>query len=126
MRADPIVEIQILAKRRTRIANAVIGAQIHLLVFHRPPQTLDEYVVPPSAAAIHVDGDAVLVQQPREGRTRELAALIRIENLRLAVARPAAAVPLPSTASSQNSASSVIDKRQAKTRRLNQSSTAVR
>ena len=37
----------------SRFANAVIGAQIHLFVFHRPPQTLDKYVVPPSAAAIH-------------------------------------------------------------------------
>jgi hypothetical protein len=26
-----------------------------LLVFHRPPQPLDEHVVPPGTAAIHAD-----------------------------------------------------------------------
>ena len=121
-----IVKSQVPAERSTRIAYAVIGPQVDLLVFHRAPQPLDEHVVSPGAAAIHADADRLVLQHPREGRAGELAALVGVEDLRFAVTRPAAAVPLPCTASRQNSASSVIDSRQASTRRLNQSSTAAR
>ena len=82
MRPPAIVEIQIPSKRRARIAHAVVGPQIHLLVLHRTPQPLDEHAVPPGAPPVQADRDTLRLQQPREGRAGELAALVGIENLR--------------------------------------------
>jgi hypothetical protein len=39
-----VVEGQITADRGARLGHAVIGAQVDLLVFDRPPQPFDEYV----------------------------------------------------------------------------------
>jgi hypothetical protein len=75
MWAFAIVEIQISAERGTRLADAVVGSQIHLLVFDRAPQPLDEDVVAPGAAAIHADRDRILQQQGGESPTGELTAL---------------------------------------------------
>ena len=46
---------------------------------------LHEDVVPPGAAAIHADRNRPLLQHPRERRAGELAALVGIEDLRLAM-----------------------------------------
>ena len=62
--------------------------QIDSLVFKRAPQPLDEDVVPATAPAVHRDSDTGRLQgvAPGEGEAGELAALIGIENLRLAMA----------------------------------------
>ena len=60
--------------------------QIHLLVFHTPPQPLDQHVVAPAAGAIHADSDVVLLEEPRELLAGELAALVGVEELRRAIA----------------------------------------
>ena len=39
--------MQCLALRGARVRHAIVGMQINLLVFDRPPQTFDEHVVPP-------------------------------------------------------------------------------
>ncbi len=57
------------------MADTVIGVQIDLLIFDRPPQPLDKDVVAPRAAAIHADRDRVLQQQAGECGAGELAAL---------------------------------------------------
>ena len=44
-----VAEIQVSAERRARIARDVKGPYGELLIFHRTPQPLDEYVVPPHA-----------------------------------------------------------------------------
>src|SRR3954464_288873 len=85
MRALGVVEVQIPAQRGTCIGDAVVGAQVDLLILHRAPQPLDEHVVTPGAATIHADGDAVLQQQAGEVCAGELAALVGVEDLRLAV-----------------------------------------
>src|SRR5262249_48662853 len=64
-----------------------IGSKIYLLVFDAAPEPLEEDVVPPGALAVHADGDAVVGEHAGEGRTGELRALIRVEDLRLAVLR---------------------------------------
>jgi len=66
--------------------HCLVGVQIDLLVFQRSPQTLDEDVVHPSALAIHADVDLGIEQHGGEGLAGELAALIGIEDLRLAIA----------------------------------------
>ena len=55
--------------------------QVDRLVLQRPPQPLDEHVVHASAAAIHRAPDAGSPQPLGERPTRELAALIGVEDL---------------------------------------------
>ena len=71
--------------RSAGVADAVVGPQIHLLVFDAAPQPLDEHVVPPSPFAVHADRNAVVGEHAGEGRARELRALVRVEDVRLAV-----------------------------------------
>ena len=65
MRPLAVVKVQISANRRARLADAVIGAQINLLVFDRFPEPLDEDVVAPRALAVHADRDLVVDQHAR-------------------------------------------------------------
>jgi hypothetical protein len=105
MGASLIVKAQIAADRCARITDAFIGPQIYLLVFDGAPQTLDEHIVPPSAFAIHADGDALLSGEASEGQAGELRALIvltisvyRHEPRRLRVLRRRSLPPLSPTA----------------------------
>src|ERR1700710_1985361 len=111
MRPLCIVEGEVTRQRRSCFTNTVVGPQIDLFMFHRPPKALDKNVVPPGAAAIHAHGDRDLPQQPGERRTGELASLIVIKFL----ARPLRATA-PSTASGQKPTSIVIDSRHERTR----------
>ena len=70
-RAAAIVEIEIASDRGTCVRHALVGVQIDLLVLHRPPEPLDEHVVPPSALSVHADRDIVLNEHAGEGCTRE-------------------------------------------------------
>src|ERR1700728_3344428 len=80
MRVLCIVESEVTRQRRPCFANTVVGPQIDLFMFHRPPKTLDKNVVPPGAAAIHAHGNRVLQPQPGESRACELRTLIGIHN----------------------------------------------
>jgi hypothetical protein len=66
----------------------------------------------PRTFAVHADGDAAFVQHAYELGAGELAALVRVENFRLAIFARAS-----SSASTQKSAYMLIDTRQARTRR---------
>ena len=113
--------LDVSAKRSPRLRDAGIGPQADLLVFDGPPEPFHENIVPPGPLAIHADRNLVTFQQLREGQARELLPLSRVENLGLAVfcqrlldsfnAKPV---------------SSVIESLQARTFRLNQSTTAAR
>src|SRR4029077_10716609 len=81
-----VVKSEVLTDRSASLADAVVAPQIHLLVFDAAPQPLDEDVVPPGALAVHADGDPVLDQHASECRAGELAALVGVEDLWLAVA----------------------------------------
>jgi hypothetical protein len=118
MRAQSIVEIQISTERGARDANAAVGVQVDLFVFDRFPDALDEDIVAPRALAVHADRDFVGDQNVGEGLAGELAVL-KISGLPC-FARAS------SSASTQKSACIVIDTRWLSTRRLNQSTTAVR
>ena len=59
--------------------------QIDRLVLERPPEALDEDVVHVAALAIHGDTDVGIPERAGEVEAGELAALIRIEDLRPAV-----------------------------------------
>src|SRR3954470_13330919 len=76
-----IVEVEVTANRSAGVADAVVGSQIHLLVFDAAPQALDEHVVPPSSFAVHADRNAVVGEHGREGRACELRTLVGIEDV---------------------------------------------
>ena len=50
-----IVKIEIASNGAAGFADALVGAQIYLLVFDSSPQTLNKHVVSPSPLAIHAD-----------------------------------------------------------------------
>src|SRR4051812_42130481 len=80
-------EVQIASDRCASLADAVVGSQIHLLVFDAAPQPLDEDVIPPRTLAVHADRNAVVGEYAGEGRAGELRALVGIEDVRPAVTR---------------------------------------
>src|SRR6202042_2695300 len=85
MWTSAIIEVEVAADRSTRLANAVVGSQIDLLVLDAPPQAFDEHVVPPSSLAVHADSNAVVGEHAGERRAGELRALVRVEDVRLAM-----------------------------------------
>ena len=87
MRSVAVVKTQITLNAFPRRADRVVCVQINFLVLDRFPQAFNEDVVAPRTFAIHADGNAVVHQQLREFKARELAALIRVEDFRLAVAK---------------------------------------
>ena len=86
MWSPTVVEVQILSDGGAGFGHVGVGLQVDLLVFDALPDALDKNVVAPGSFAIHADPDAVGDQQAGEGRAGELAALIGIEDLRLAIA----------------------------------------
>src|ERR1035437_2029106 len=87
MRALRIVKVQIPADGGARVADAFIGSQINLLVFDAAPEPLDEHIFAPGGLAVHADRDFVFYQHASKSLAGELASLIRVEDLRLAVFR---------------------------------------
>ena len=85
MRSAGIVEVEVTANRSAGLGDCVVGLQINLLVFDRSPKALDEDIITPRSFAVHADGDAGFEKNAGEAGAGELAALIRIENVRPAV-----------------------------------------
>src|SRR6516225_10469991 len=81
MRSLRVVELDEPPELRTGVADRVIGAQVDVLVLDGAPQAFDEDVVTPATPAIHADLHAALLQGADEVRTRELTALVRVEDL---------------------------------------------
>ena len=79
-----IVEVDPLADDPVRLEAVGQLVQIDRLVFERPPQTFDEDVVHVPAPSVHRYRDLRVLENTGELEAGELAALIRIENLRLA------------------------------------------
>jgi len=77
MSAPHVVEVEVGREFSTSLGNVLVSLEVHLLVFHAPPQPLDEDVVQPAAPAVHADGDAMGAEQARESLRGELGALDR-------------------------------------------------
>ena len=82
-----IVEGQIFADTRPRLRHVFVGMQIDFLIFDGAPKPLDKDIVAPGSLAVHRDFNARLFQHIGEGDAGELAALIRVENLRFAISK---------------------------------------
>ncbi len=85
MRTSAVVKGQIPGKGGPRLRHACVGVQVDLFVFDGPPQPLDEDVVAPCALAVHGDGDFGVLQHLDEVDGGELAALVGVEDVGLAV-----------------------------------------
>ena len=59
--------------------------QIYLFVFDALPKPFDKHIVTPATLAVHTDLDTVILQQPGEFQADELATLVSIEDIRLAM-----------------------------------------
>ncbi len=75
MWASAIVKGQISTDADAGLRHGLVGVEINLLIFDRPPEPLDEDIVPPRALAIHRDGDFRLLQHGGEVNGRELRSL---------------------------------------------------
>ena len=78
-----VVESKVRPQVLYGISDAVILFYVHLLIFDRTPQALDEDVVKSSASAVHADRYTVGLQDAGETIGRELRPLVRVENLGL-------------------------------------------
>ena len=87
VRPAAIVEIEIASDPVACRAHAIVSVQVDLFVFHAAPQPFDKHVVAPGTLAVHADGDVVFRLHAPERQTRELRALIRVEDVGLAVLR---------------------------------------
>ncbi len=65
--------------------DVVIGLEIHAFVFDAAPQPFDEHVVAPGATPIHGQPAATLEYGLGEVLSRELAALVSVDDFRRAV-----------------------------------------
>jgi len=85
MWASAIVKGQISANAGTGLGHGFVCVEIEFLVFDRPPEPLDEDIVPPCALAVHRDRDVSLLQDGREVDGGELRSLVCVEDIGLAV-----------------------------------------
>ncbi len=87
MRPDLIIELDVTVEPLLRVTNRLVRVEIDLLILEAPPEAFHIYVIPPTAAGIHTDLDALVIQQTRELQTGKLTALIGVEDLRMAILR---------------------------------------
>lgn len=85
MWAAGVVEAKELPDRGAGLGHAGIGPQIDLLIFDDPPVTPDEGVVVPGPFAVHADPDLTICQNFDDVGGGELAVLIGVEDVGLAV-----------------------------------------
>ena len=79
------VEVDVAADAFSGSTHGLVGMHVDLFALDRAPHSFDEHVVALASLAVHRDADALPVQQSGELAARELAALVGVEDLRLAV-----------------------------------------
>ena len=87
MGPSAIIKTEIGTDRSASLGHRIVGSEIHLFPFDRPPKPLDKDIVTPRAFAVHADSDAAFKKHAGELGAGELAALIRVEYFRLAMFR---------------------------------------
>src|SRR5271154_2638622 len=81
MRPVRVEPLQVPADVHARRADTVIGFEVHAFVLYAAPQALDEHIVPPGAAPVHGELAAAVEHGLGELLSRELAALIGVDDL---------------------------------------------
>jgi len=89
VRSLSVIEREILRQAHHQFRHVGVSLQVHILVLHVAPQTLNKDVIQCSSAPVHADGDAFALEHVGEGRAGELRTLVAVEHFRLAmVAQP--------------------------------------
>ena len=60
MRPDLIVELDVAFEPLLRVTNRLVRVEIDLFILEAPPEAFHKDVIPPTAAAIHTDLDALV------------------------------------------------------------------
>src|SRR6478736_6480630 len=94
MRAAGVVEIEVGGQVKPCGADAVVALQVDVFVLHAAPQPLDEDVVAPAASAVHALVCTDALHFGDERGAAELAALIRVHDLRRTPTRYRLAQPM--------------------------------
>ncbi len=89
MGSPGVVEVQGSPNGFAGVSDRIVGLEVDLLVFHRPPEAFDEDVVALSVLAIQADTDVPTRQRLNEGVAGQLGALVRIHDLRMSEGRNA-------------------------------------
>src|SRR5262245_2737010 len=87
MWASSVVEGDPLGNAGLGLVAVGVALEVDVLVLQRAPQSLDEHIVHPPPASIHRDADFGFTQHADEVAAGKLAALVGVEDLRLAEAR---------------------------------------
>ncbi len=64
MRPEVIIEVDVVFEPLLRVTNRLVRVEIDLLLLEASPETLHKDVIPPPAAAIHTDLDALVSVSP--------------------------------------------------------------
>jgi len=76
-----IVEVEVPGKGLSGLSHGLIALHVDLFVLDRSPEPLDEDIIKGPAPAVHADGNAESLKQPRKLKARKLATLIRVEDI---------------------------------------------
>ena len=85
MRALGVVEDKVFRQAHQQLAHGGIAAQVDVFMLDAPPKPLHKDVVIRPAPAVHADGDPLTIEHAREANAGELAALVTVEHLGLAM-----------------------------------------
>jgi len=85
MRPIPIIVIDPTAYAPAGLTPTFKHIQVDILILEAAPQPFDHHFIQPPALAIHRDADTIGLEHARELEAGELAALIGVEYLWLAV-----------------------------------------
>ena len=115
-----VVKLEIAREASACGRYGVIGLQVNFFIFHRSPERFDEDIITPRASAIHAEANALCSDTLRKEVTDTLTALIRIQDVGRAITGDGL-LHCPTA-----KPSIVIDRHQARTRRVYQSTTTTR
>ena len=87
MRPKSIVEPEVVFQPPLGLEDVGVGFQVHFFVLHCPPQPLHEDVVLVRPLPVHAGSHAAVLEDLGELPTGELASLVSVEHLRLALAQ---------------------------------------
>ena len=77
VRSLSVIEREILCQAHHQFLHVGVSIQVHILVLHGAPQTLDKDVIQCTSAPVHADGDTFALKHVGERRAGELQTCYR-------------------------------------------------
>ena len=85
VRALGVVESKVFRQTNQQFAHRGLAVEVHVFVFDAAPKSLHEDVVIGPVPTVHAGGDVLAFENVREDIACELASLVAVEHLRLAM-----------------------------------------